>query len=106
MNPHSVIHIQERLNGGATVQELKLIIDSKVAKWMGDPHMRGSLNNETLFRIGHFSTYLEEAEQWGKLQHQIADPFNIGIGIPKSPEELEKMRDELKNRFGRSDDQS
>jgi phage replication O-like protein O len=105
MNPHSVIHIQERLNGGATVQELKLIIDSKVAKWMNDPHMRGSLNNETLFRIGHYSTYLEEAEQWGKQQQQIADPFGMeNTDEPKparSLGELQKMQRDVKNGIGK-----
>ena len=102
MKPNSVFHILALLRQGATVQQLKLIIDYKVDEW-NKPDFRKNLNNATLFRVKMFSTYLEDAKKWQERQHQIADPFNIGIGVPKSPEELEKMREELKNRFGRGE---
>ena len=88
MKPNSVFHILARLHEGATAQELKLIVDYKVNEWGKKPEYRKNLNNATLFRQKMFTTYLEDAVKCDKLQHQIADPFNIWIGQPKTPEEL------------------
>ena len=106
MMPNSVIHILTLLRQGATVQELKLIVDYKVDEWGKKPDYRRNLNNATLFRQGMFSTYLDDAVKWKKQRDSVADPFNIGLAQPKTPEELEKMKEELKKKFGRVDDQS
>lgn len=105
MKPNSVFHILALLRQGATVQQLKLIIDYKVDEW-NKPDFRKNLNNATLFRVKMFSTYLEDAKKWQERQQQIADPFNMEDidepKPPKSPEELQKMKEDVKNEIGKS----
>lgn len=51
-----------RLRDGFTEDELKRVIDCKVAKWLDDPKMKDYLKPSTLFRPGHCSDYLEESK--------------------------------------------
>ena len=89
--PTSVIEILKRLKAGATVEQLKLIIDFKVDEWW-NTEWRKHLNNTTLFRDCHYSTYLEEAEQWKEKKENSIDSFFV------RPEELEKADSLTKER--------
>lgn len=53
--------IASRLRDGFMVEELKKIIQCKVAKWFEDVKMKDYLRPETLFCPKHCTTYLEEA---------------------------------------------
>ena len=44
-----------------TEDDIRLVIDYKTSRWVNDPHMRDSLNPETLCRPSKFSRYLDEA---------------------------------------------
>ena len=80
----SVIEIKKRLKADATVEQLKLIIDFKVDEWW-NTDMRKNLNNTTLFRDCHFSTYLDDAEQWKDRKANSMDAFMV------KPEDLQKV---------------
>jgi uncharacterized phage protein (TIGR02220 family) len=64
--------IVARLKEGATVEECKAVVDTKVAEWCGDSKMRGYLRPETLFNATKFAQYVGElagavpagGEQW------------------------------------------
>jgi uncharacterized phage protein (TIGR02220 family) len=51
--------IGKRLAEGHTVEECKIIIDKKVAEWLGTTFDK-NLNPTTLFRLCHFDTYLHQ----------------------------------------------
>jgi uncharacterized phage protein (TIGR02220 family) len=51
--------IGKRLGEGHTVEECKIIIDKKVAEWLGTTFDK-NLNPTTLFRLCHFDTYLHQ----------------------------------------------
>lgn len=44
-----------------TEDEIRMVIDFKTLRWGNDPHMRDSLNPETLCRPSKFARYLDEA---------------------------------------------
>jgi uncharacterized phage protein (TIGR02220 family) len=44
-----------------TEDEIRMVIDFKTSRWGNDPHMRDSLNPETLCRPSKFARYLDEA---------------------------------------------
>lgn len=44
-----------------TEDDIRLVIDFKTSRWGNDPHMRDSLNPETLCRPSKFARYLDEA---------------------------------------------
>ena len=54
--------IKARLDEGHTVEDFKTVIDKKVKAWKDDPKMSQYLRPETLFRPGHFESYLNEIE--------------------------------------------
>lgn len=83
--PSSIIEIKKRLKAGATVEQLNTIVDYKVDEWWNNPDMRKNLNNVTLFRECHFSTYLEDAIQWKERQALSMDAFLV------KPEDLKKV---------------
>ena len=58
----TVSNITARLNEGHTVEDFKTVIDKKVKAWKDDPRMAQYLRPETLFRPGHFESYLNELE--------------------------------------------
>lgn len=47
-----------RVKDGATIDQLKAVIDAKVKEWGEDPKMAGYLRPETLFRAGKFEQYV------------------------------------------------
>ena len=49
-----------RLKEGHTLDDFKQVIDTKVAKWRGDPKMDDYLRPDTLFRPSNFESYLNE----------------------------------------------
>jgi len=53
-------NVNARLKEGYTVDDFKTLIDNKVAEWKDDPKMRNYLRPETLFRPGHFESYLNQ----------------------------------------------
>ena len=55
-------HIRARLEEGHTVDDFKTVIDKKYRAWKDDPKMSQYLRPETLFRPGHFESYLNEIE--------------------------------------------
>ena len=52
--------IKARLDEGYSVEDFKTVIDKKVKAWKDDPKMSAYLRPETLFRPGHFESYLNE----------------------------------------------
>ena len=54
--------IKARLAEGHTIDDFKIVIDKKVKAWQNDPKMSQYLRPETLFRPGHFESYLNEIE--------------------------------------------
>jgi uncharacterized phage protein (TIGR02220 family) len=52
--------IHARLKDGATVEEMKAVIDRKAAEWLNDPRMNKYLRPETLFNETKFETYRQE----------------------------------------------
>lgn len=63
--------IVARLDEGATVDECKKVIDSKVTEWLNDPKMSEYLRPETLFNATKFAGYIGKIGT-GQVQH-IAD---------------------------------
>lgn len=53
--------IRARLADGYTVEELKAVVDSKCAEWLGDDKWSKFVRPSTLFRPGHFDEYLANA---------------------------------------------
>lgn len=54
--------IKARLNDGATVEEMKAVIDRKVSQWKDDPKMNQFLRPKTLFNETNFESYRNESE--------------------------------------------
>jgi len=54
--------VKARLEEGRTEQDLRKVIDKKVAKWLGDPKMRDYLRPSTLFNKTNFENYLNEPD--------------------------------------------
>lgn len=52
--------IAARLNDGYTLADCKTVIDKKCAEWINDEKMCQYLKPDTLFRPGHFDTYLNQ----------------------------------------------
>jgi uncharacterized phage protein (TIGR02220 family) len=84
MMPEAVINILARLRGGATAADLNLIVDYKVDRWGHDAKMRDYLNNQTLFALVHYATYLEEATTWKERKDVVSDPFHMESFVPPS----------------------
>ena len=55
--------IRERLTEGFTPDDLKMVIDFKVAQWKNDPERHENLNPMTLFRPANFERYLQAARK-------------------------------------------
>jgi uncharacterized phage protein (TIGR02220 family) len=49
--------IQARFNEGATVEEMKQVIDQKTSEWKSNPEMNKYLRPATLFNAGKYSSY-------------------------------------------------
>lgn len=61
----TVSHIENingRLSEGHSVEDCKLVIDSKKTEWLNDPKMAGYLRPQTLFQVGKFQGYLIAAK--------------------------------------------
>lgn len=54
--------INGRLNEGFTIDDFKRVIDCKVAEWTGTDMAR-YIQPSTLFAVGHFEEYLEQARK-------------------------------------------
>ena len=63
-------NISARLNDGHSVDELKLVIDSKTNEWLHDKNMAQYLRPSTLFQASKFQGYLLSA----KPQRSISAP--------------------------------
>ena len=55
--PANIKLIESRLKEGATVEEMKRVIDTMVAKWMDDEKMREYLRPSSLFNATKYSQY-------------------------------------------------
>lgn len=55
--------IRARLSEGFTVDDFKLVINTKASKWENDPKMRDYLRPKTLFSATNFESYLNESPQ-------------------------------------------
>ncbi len=55
-------NISARLNDGHSVNDLKLVIDSKSKEWLNDPKMVQYLRPSTLFQASKFQGYLLSAK--------------------------------------------
>jgi uncharacterized phage protein (TIGR02220 family) len=69
--PH-VDLVKARMAGGATVDDLKAVIDAKVCEWQADEKMARYLRPDVLFSRKHFATYLDEARGAGAASAPIA----------------------------------
>lgn len=73
-----------------TEDDIRLVIDYKTSRWANDPHMRDSLNPETLCRPSKFSRYLDEANSANNQQFSgqrapsyfAAQDNNLTIELP------------------------
>jgi len=52
--------INGRISDGATLEDFKIVIQTKCEAWKGDPVMDQYLRPETLFSARHFESYLNE----------------------------------------------
>ena len=52
--------VNARLKEGYTVEDIKAVIDKKVAQWANDPKFSAYLPPSTLFAPSHFENYLNE----------------------------------------------
>ena len=59
---HTVAHIKARLQEGYTEEDLRLVVQNRVAKWLHDPEQSEYLRPETLFRPSKFEGYLQAAK--------------------------------------------
>ncbi len=59
---HTVSHINARLQEGYTEEDLRLVVQNRVAKWQHDPEQSEYLRPETLFRPSKFEGYLQAAK--------------------------------------------
>lgn len=57
-------HLRERLQEGASVEEMILVIDHRTALWWKNPVMKPYLRPSTLFSREKFWEYLELARSW------------------------------------------
>lgn len=57
-------YVRGRLKCGATVEQLVLVVEHRVALWAKDPKMREYLRPETLFGAAKFENYLPLAREW------------------------------------------
>lgn len=55
-------NISARLNDGHSVDDLKLVINSKANEWLNDKTMAQYLRPSTLFQVGKFQGYLTNAK--------------------------------------------
>ena len=55
-------NINARLSEGHTIEDCKLVIDTKYAEWANDKRMSGYLRPSTLFGTGKFQGYLTQAK--------------------------------------------
>lgn len=55
--------INGRISDGATLDDFKIVIDTKADQWLGDPRWEKYLRPETLFAANHFQSYLNERSQ-------------------------------------------
>jgi uncharacterized phage protein (TIGR02220 family) len=73
----TVSHIENingRLSEGHSVEDCKLVIDSKKSEWINDPKMAGYLRPQTLFQAGKFQGYLMAAKTSPvKSSHNLAN---------------------------------
>ncbi|PIC79390.1 replication protein [Sporosarcina sp. P18a] len=53
--------LHERIEEGYTVDDFKLVIDTKAAQWLHHPQFRNYLQPSTLFKAEKFENYLNEA---------------------------------------------
>jgi uncharacterized phage protein (TIGR02220 family) len=54
--------IKARIDDGASFDDFKLVIDSKVDEWFDDEKMRKYIRPATLFNATHFESYLQTAK--------------------------------------------
>lgn len=59
---HTVSHIKARLEEGYTEEDLRLVVQNRVAKWLHDSKQSEYLRPETLFRPSKFEGYLQAAQ--------------------------------------------
>lgn len=57
-SPANVKFVAARIREGATVDQLKAVVDAKVRDWLHDPKMNQYLRPETLFNASKFASYV------------------------------------------------
>lgn len=67
--------VRARLGEGATLDEVKAVIDAKVAEWAGDRKMAAYLRPSTLFNATNFAQYV------GQLPRASAPAVGTPIGV-------------------------
>lgn len=70
--------IKGRLNDGATVEEMKAVIDRKVAQWKDDPKMNQFLRPKTLFNETNYESYRNESD--AKQNHSYLEIYEMMYG--------------------------
>ncbi|HKY51661.1 MAG TPA: hypothetical protein VJP45_10425 [Candidatus Limnocylindria bacterium] len=80
--------IRARLAGGATEDELRLVIDARADECRRKPDALRHLNPKTPFRPGNWETALAHARAWRRTSRPSGPRLDVG------PEELELRRQE------------
>lgn len=70
-------YIGGRLGDGATIEQLKAVIDFKVREWSNDPKMSKYLRPATLFQPEKFDGYLAETNRTGPGTSHLYDHTRI-----------------------------
>ncbi len=69
--------ITARINEGYTVEDLKKVIDIKVADWAENKEMAKNLKLSTLFRPSHFDEYLNQVTAVDKKKLQSKPSYDL-----------------------------
>lgn len=70
-------NISARLSEGHSIEDLKMVIDSKYKEWVNDSKMAQYIRPSTLFQVGKFNGYLQQAKANPVQSSSLHDLSNI-----------------------------
>jgi len=97
--PVALAGARERLNEGATFEDLCLVIDYKVAQWSGRDLTRSWLHPQTLFSEKHWDGYIQDARDWdekGRPAIKDGSRSSISIGMRANGQGLDYYEDKFR----------
>lgn len=81
--------IHGRLKDGASIDDLKLVVDFKAAEWLSDEKMRQYLRPKTLFGPENFEGYLAAAKTWAGRGRPVVN------GAPKNDDYIRALKEDI-----------